>query len=150
MPLTVLAVAEATGISQHSLRVWEERYGWPKPKRDRHGVRIYTPELVEALKDVKARVDAGEPIGAILYAGAVIPRKPGHQLVPKVARIHIEIEDLPRPQTPPGTHAQRKLVEAVNKGDLAEIEFWRHACYQLHPGDRKAAVFAVLKAAGIK
>ena len=42
----IAAVERDTGLSKDTLRVWERRYGFPKPLRDQHDERLYSlPEL---------------------------------------------------------------------------------------------------------
>ena len=53
------AVAKATGINASTLRIWEHRYGVPKPNRTDGGARRYAPTEVQRLKLIKALVDVG-------------------------------------------------------------------------------------------
>ena len=53
------AVAKATGINASTLRIWEHRYGLPKPHRTGGGARRYAPSEVQRLKLIKALVDVG-------------------------------------------------------------------------------------------
>ncbi len=43
MVLNISAVERETGLSKDVLRMWERRYGFPKPGRDDNGERQYTP-----------------------------------------------------------------------------------------------------------
>lgn len=53
------AVSKATGINASTLRIWEQRYGVPKPHRTEGGARRYAPNEVQRLKLIKALVDIG-------------------------------------------------------------------------------------------
>ena len=53
------AVAKATGINASTLRIWEHRYGMPKPHRTDGGARRYAPSEVQRLKLIKSLVDVG-------------------------------------------------------------------------------------------
>jgi len=53
------AVAKATGINASTLRIWEHRYGVPKPHRTDGGARRYAPSEVQRLKLIKSLVDVG-------------------------------------------------------------------------------------------
>ena len=46
-------LSQEVSIGTDTLRVWERRYGFPNPKRDARGHRVYPPEQVEELKIVK-------------------------------------------------------------------------------------------------
>ena len=58
--------AKLTGISASTLRIWELRYGWPKPDRKANGYRLYKETLIQDLQWVVTMIAAGngmrEPI----------------------------------------------------------------------------------------
>jgi methylmalonyl-CoA mutase cobalamin-binding subunit len=64
--LTIAAVERDTGIGKDALRVWERRYGFPRPLRDAHGERVYPSDQVETLRLVKRLLDAGHRPGRLL------------------------------------------------------------------------------------
>lgn len=66
LPMTIAAVERDTRIGKDTLRVWERRYGFPRPDRDAHGERIYPIEQVERLRHVKRMLDAGHRPGRIV------------------------------------------------------------------------------------
>lgn len=69
--LTIGGLAEATGISTATLRVWEQRHSFPTPTRLGSGHRRYTETDVETVRDVVRRRDAGVRLDvAILEATA--------------------------------------------------------------------------------
>ena len=45
--LAIKEVAERTGIAAATIRMWEQRYGFPEPARTSSGYRLYTDEDVE-------------------------------------------------------------------------------------------------------
>ncbi|WP_321533127.1 MerR family transcriptional regulator [uncultured Desulfuromonas sp.] len=51
--LTVHQLSQELGISVDTLRVWERRYGFPQPQRDRRGHRRYPLDQVEQLRIVR-------------------------------------------------------------------------------------------------
>ena len=59
------AVARLTGLSDHTIRVWERRYEAIVAQRAANGRRVYTPEDVEKLGLLKALTDRGLSIGRI-------------------------------------------------------------------------------------
>jgi len=61
------AVTRRTGISEHTLRAWERRFGFPKPKRLPSGHRRYTAGQVQQLLLIE------EALGAGYRAGDVVP-----------------------------------------------------------------------------
>jgi hypothetical protein len=59
-------VAERTGIAAGTIRMWEQRYGFPEPQRLPSGYRRYTPEDVETLRRVQAYRRRGLSIRAAI------------------------------------------------------------------------------------
>lgn len=51
--------ARLTGVSTDKLRMWERRYGFPKPRRTPTGVRVYSEEDVNRLILVERALQAG-------------------------------------------------------------------------------------------
>jgi len=61
------AVSEATGISAHTLRVWERRYGAFALSRTEGGVRLYSDADVERLHRLRRLQEQGHAIGQIAH-----------------------------------------------------------------------------------
>lgn len=59
-------VERATGVARATLRIWERRYGFPRPTRSGNGERTYPPEQVEKLKLVQQLLDKGFRPGRIM------------------------------------------------------------------------------------
>lgn len=75
--LTITAVARETGLSPDTLRVWERRYGFPKPLRNSSGRRGYPQEQIDRLRQIKRLVDAGFRPGKLVSAAqAATAKKP--------------------------------------------------------------------------
>ena len=66
LDLTIGAVERETGLSKDILRMWERRSGFPDPRRDAHGERIYPLEQVDKLRLVKRLMDQGHRPGKII------------------------------------------------------------------------------------
>ena len=64
--LNIGAVERDTGLSKDTLRMWERRYAFPKPTRDRHGERVYAPGQVEKLHLIKRLMERGYRPGKII------------------------------------------------------------------------------------
>jgi hypothetical protein len=54
--LTIDQVAKATGLKAGTLRMWELRYGWPRPERQPNGYRIYPRHVVPLIMRVVALI----------------------------------------------------------------------------------------------
>jgi len=64
--LAIRDVAEQTGLTPGTIRVWEQRYGFPAPERTPSGYRLYTAADVETLRRVVAYRDRGLSVPAAL------------------------------------------------------------------------------------
>ncbi|NEX64301.1 MerR family transcriptional regulator [Noviherbaspirillum galbum] len=64
--LSIGAVERDTGLSKDTLRVWERRYGFPKPMRDALGERVYPLSQVERLRVIKRLLDQGHRPGRVM------------------------------------------------------------------------------------
>jgi len=65
--LNISAVERETGLSKDVLRVWERRYGFPKPGRDDNTERRYSPEQVAKLRVIKRLMDTGMRPGKLIH-----------------------------------------------------------------------------------
>lgn len=96
--LGIADVADRTGIAAGTIRMWEQRYGFPEPQRTASGYRRYRAEDVEALRRVAAYRHRGLSVPAAIEraresgAGAVGPslyaavRSGDHGATPQVLR----------------------------------------------------------------
>lgn len=64
--LSISAVERDTGLSKDVLRMWERRYQFPKPLRDKHGERIYPPDQIAKLRAIRRLMDRGYRPGKII------------------------------------------------------------------------------------
>ena len=69
-----------TGLSADTLRMWERRYGFPRPMRTKSGVRVYSASDVERLSLVARALAVGFRAGDAL-------RLDGAALADAVARV---------------------------------------------------------------
>jgi hypothetical protein len=64
--LAIKEVAERTGIAAATIRMWEQRYGFPEPSRTASGYRVYKDEDVDVLRRVTAFREDGLSVPAAL------------------------------------------------------------------------------------
>ncbi|MSX02522.1 MAG: MerR family transcriptional regulator, partial [Actinobacteria bacterium] len=64
--LAIKEVARQSGIAPGTLRMWEQRYGFPKPQRSPNGYRSYSEGDVETLLRVQAYRHRGLSIPAAI------------------------------------------------------------------------------------
>jgi DNA-binding transcriptional MerR regulator/PAS domain-containing protein len=66
--LTLKAVSRRTGIPAATLRTWEHRYGFLRPRRSANGYRLYGEEEIARIERVKNLVRQGVRIGVAMKA----------------------------------------------------------------------------------
>jgi DNA-binding transcriptional MerR regulator/methylmalonyl-CoA mutase cobalamin-binding subunit len=64
--LSIAAVERDTGIAKDTLRVWERRYNFPIPLRNKNDDRVYPTDQIEKLRILKRLVDSGFRPGRIV------------------------------------------------------------------------------------
>src|SRR5829696_38268 len=62
--LAIKDVAARTGIAAGTIRMWEQRFGFPEPERTSAGYRVYSEDDVEALRRVLAYRERGLSVPA--------------------------------------------------------------------------------------
>jgi DICT domain-containing protein len=62
--LAIKEVAARTGIAAGTIRMWEQRYGFPVPERTSAGYRVYSEDDVESLRRVLAYRERGLSVPA--------------------------------------------------------------------------------------
>lgn len=62
--LKIKDVADRTGVAPATIRMWEQRYGFPTPTRTPAGYRLYTQADIEAIRTVLALRHRGLSISA--------------------------------------------------------------------------------------
>ncbi len=59
----ILSVSRLTGVPADTIRKWERRYGVVNPRRDARGIRRYSERDLHRLRELRAALDLGYPIG---------------------------------------------------------------------------------------
>ncbi len=146
MPLTnqfsIHDAAEAAGLTPSVIRVWEERYGWPSPKRHHNGYRAFASHEIEELKRAAVLVRGGMPIGKLIVDG--FPHWPE-----EAKRVSTKQHDLSHTKslpTRPGRMAENLrdlVVSGLNQLHGGQVlECVQRACIELRPADEVAVVLA--------
>jgi DNA-binding transcriptional MerR regulator len=134
--------AEAAGLTPSVIRVWEERYGWPSPKRHANGYRAFAAHEIEELKRAAVLVRDGMPIGKLIIDG--FPVWPDEH-----KRTAVKQHDLTQTKSlpsRPGRLAEdlrATVLEGLNQLHGGYIlECVQRACIELRPADEVAVVLA--------
>ncbi|MDP9001070.1 MAG: MerR family transcriptional regulator [Myxococcota bacterium] len=98
-----------TGIELDTLRMWERRYGFPKPERSEGGSRVYSDADVESLKLISRALELGHRPGEVVG-------KPRHHLMKLVGATS---PGLPTMTGPVAT--VDSLVTAIGRDDIGAV-----------------------------
>jgi MerR family transcriptional regulator, light-induced transcriptional regulator len=116
--LSISSVERDVGLSKDTLRVWERRYGFPRPDRDAFGERVYPMEQVDKLRIVRRLMDAGYRPGKIIN----LP-------VEQLQKISAELSIAPR-SLAEANHEQEDLQKYIELTKEHKIEELRSALSQ--------------------
>ncbi len=64
---SIRVASRLTGVSSDTLRMWERRYGFPKPVRNGSKVRVYTDADIERLVLISRALKAGFRAGEVIH-----------------------------------------------------------------------------------
>ena len=125
--LGAAAAAEACGMTTSALRMWEKRYGWPKPDRTPSGYRKYSADLIEDIKRMNRLIECGHSLRELIIDG--VPQWPS-VVIPKRKRI-TKLRELELPASRAAARFQREVVQAFVQ------ENWRKLRELLERGRRE-------------
>lgn len=143
---TIGAVERDTGLAKDTLRVWERRYGFPRPERDANGERLYPVDQVERLRLIKRLLDQGFRPGRLLVAGdeelATLAAAPAEMATTPVNAFLREVIDRVKANDVPGLRAtlnqvmhrqglQQFVLDTVPRLNEAVGEAWMRGEFQV-------------------
>lgn len=94
---SITEIAQETGISRDTLRVWERRYGFPAPLRNQRSERLYTGQQLTRLRLLKQLLDSGMRPGKLVQLDEQQLRllaSPPEATAPESAAIEILLDSL--------------------------------------------------------
>ena len=84
---TIATVAQRTGLSVHTLRAWERRYGVPTPSRSDGRYRLYGPADLDLIRRMQSFIaEGGSPLEAARRARAGEATVPAGEADPATMR----------------------------------------------------------------
>ncbi len=133
------AATTACGLSPSVVRMWEARYGWPRPRRMPNGYRIYSITQVDELKEVAVLVKKGTPISQIVDkdGNLNLPREPK----PPTRPIMHTARAVAEPTTRTGRELRAEIIRGFEQMDPGRLLMALAAVGTVHPSDRAAACF---------
>ncbi len=139
------AATTACGLSPSVVRMWEARYGWPRPRRMPNGYRIYSITQVDELKEVSILVKKGTPISQIVDkdGNLTIPREPK----PPTRPVLHTARAIAEPTTRAGRELRAEVIRGFEERDPGRLLMAFAAIGTIHPSDRATACFGPATAA---
>jgi DNA-binding transcriptional MerR regulator/methylmalonyl-CoA mutase cobalamin-binding subunit len=129
--IAIGVVEREVGIPKETLRIWERRYGVPRPTRSAGGERLYGEAEIATLRLVKQLLDRGFRPGTLLGQSEARLRA----LVASLAEP--EAADTPQPQ------AIETALDLVKSRRIAEFQQWLQR--RLHEAGLKGFVLDVAR-----
>ena len=109
--LGIGAVARMTGVGEHTLRMWERRYGFPLPERSAGGARLYSTDDVRQLRLIHQALERGHRPGEVV--GQNVPALEA-LLAPGLAAPRAVVED-------PLAREREQILDALRRQDVKGI-----------------------------
>jgi DNA-binding transcriptional MerR regulator len=111
----IRVAAEMTGVATSTLRAWERRYGQPRPGRTASGHRLYSPRDLDAIRRMRSRLEAGQPLE---HAARDVGKEPDH------------------PFGDPCAAHRRRMIRAIERFDAEELDGIYSGALALFPVER--------------
>jgi DICT domain-containing protein len=131
-PLTTSQLAERTGLSAGTLRMWESRHGFPVPARLPGGHRRYAEGDVDLVRGVLALREQGLSLAAAIERARQSPRHPAASVFAGVRRLRPDVT--PAVMAKPAVLAVTRAIEdeycARAAGGLLVGSFQRERFYR--------------------
>jgi DNA-binding transcriptional MerR regulator len=135
---TIEHASAACGIKVNTIRMWETRYGWPRPSRLANGFRVYTHGQVDDLRRVAALLRSGLAISDVIHEG--MPRWPANAPGSRPDFAPLLCLPIPERTQPRALHMQ--IRDALRERRAGALEWsLRYAGACLHPRERAAAAW---------
>jgi MerR family transcriptional regulator, light-induced transcriptional regulator len=106
---SISTVERDTGLSKDTLRVWERRYGFPRPVRDSNGERVYPADQLEKLRVIRRLMDGG--------------LRPGKVVAESLRELNARARELPSSTSRPQQHAAtvNEALRLIQQHQVAEL-----------------------------
>jgi methanogenic corrinoid protein MtbC1 len=130
---SIRVTSRLTAIELDTLRMWERRYGFPRPERTGGGSRVYSESDVEVLKLIRRAIDNG-------YRPGEVVGKPREELM----QLILATSEQPRRATSPVARGTAQssadpagiapsvpsLLAALGRDEVAEVRTGLRQCVQ--------------------
>lgn len=145
--LSIGDFAEQTGFSESVLRVWEQRYGWPKPRRLANGFRVYPIGMIPLLLAIRKELANGKTIGLLLRDPYWSDSMEKGRLPQATAatKPRAEWSLIPQPQSSEAQRLRSQIEQALERHDHCAVARIEAEAMRLRASEREVAVTAVVR-----
>lgn len=129
--------SKSCGLSAGVLRMWELRYGWPRPGRHPNGYRYFTRYQIQDLTRMAQLVKSGMLIGKLIQDG--MPKWPSDgSNKPKIQHCLLETtRALPKPASAVGNDIRDRLIESLKTHNHGKAwELLLRCTWEVHPSEQ--------------
>jgi DNA-binding transcriptional MerR regulator len=130
------AASKACGVNPGVLRMWELRYGWPRPARLPNGYRYFTRFEIDELKRMSALVKSGMLISKLIKDG--MPKWPESVEVKPIERLPLT-KRLPIPVGQAIALRQQLIDALVTMNTGRAWELLQRCAWEMRPVDQVLA-----------
>ncbi|HYE04805.1 MAG TPA: MerR family transcriptional regulator [Planctomycetota bacterium] len=135
--------SKACGLSAGVLRMWELRYGWPRPGRHANGYRYFTRYQIDELKRMSTLVKSGMLISRLIQDG--MPKWPAEMCEPVKIVTLDATKALPAPVDPQARELRDRLVDALHTKNYGRtFELLQRASWEAKMTDQATAAWLPL------
>lgn len=134
MIFSVKEASDQSGVNPTTIRMWEARYGWPKPGRRDNGYRYYLRHQVDELKRMKELIRQGHSIGHLIHEGLPLWPSDERPARPDVERL---LAQLPAPRGAVATEIRRHVdLALIHRDGLRLWEMALRTMWEVHPSEQ--------------
>ena len=132
MNLAIAELSRLTGVAPGTLRIWEERHGFPAPQRLPSGHRRYSHADVDRIRAVVAARESGLSLAAAIERATGAERGQSIHSLLRLRRPELAPERVPKPRMAALSHAIEdecipRARGAVLVGSFQRARFYRAA-----------------------
>jgi len=137
---SIKQASELAGLTASVLRIWELRYGWPRPHRKANGYRFYAQHQVDELLRIAAYVKEGVLISSLIKDG--IPCFPTDTGSSRNSRVLTYTRSLAAPADRAEAQLHGTLLDALEQHRTMDVQqLLQRIFWTVRPQDEAKTAF---------
>lgn len=135
---SISETAKLTGCTESVLRIWEQRYRWPRSKRLDNGYRAYSELDVDEIKRAtQIMKDTGKKIGELITDG-FIEYKDNRAVIEHMPKV--DFSKLARPLSKQASGLFDDLIKALSTNNISQALYIVQLVTSIRPSERKITI----------